>query len=136
VFDPVSVHISKTRCQYAHTLLEYNPTVIRGNVAEIKALVGQDTPYVPWLLAQETGAIVAQAGESDIITDGKQTLMITNGHSMQTCVTALIAAFLAVNRGPFETTIQALLAYSIAGELAAKKSQGSGSLHTYSRHLV
>ncbi len=138
VFDPVSVHISKTRCQYARTLLEYNPTVIRGNAAEIKALVGQNTPDAPWLLAQQTGAIVAQTGESDIITDGNQALMIANGHSMQTRVTAmgcaataLVAAFIAVNPHPFEATVQALLAYSIAGELAVKKSQGPGSLHTH-----
>lgn len=138
VLDPVSVHVSETRCKYARTLLEYNPTVIRGNIAEIKALIGRDTPDAPWLLAQQTGAIVAQTGQSDIITDGNQALMIANGHSMQTRVTAmgcaataLIAAFLAVNRRPFDATVQALLAFSIAGELAVKKSQGPGSLHTH-----
>ncbi len=104
VLDPVSVHISKTRCKYARTLFEYNPSVIRGNAAEIKALAGLNTPDAPWLLAQQTGAIVAQTGQSDIITDGKQALMIANGHPLQTCVTAmgcaataLIAAFLAVS---------------------------------------
>ncbi len=138
VLDPVSVHISKTRCQYARMLLEYNPSVIRGNIAEIKALVGRDTPDAPWLLAQQTGAIVAQTGQSDIITDGKQALMIANGHPMQTCVTAMgcaatafIAAFLAVNRRPFDATVEALLAFSIAGELAVKESQGPGSLRTH-----
>jgi len=138
VLDPVSVHISKTRCQYARTLLEYNPSVIRGNIAEIKALVGRDTPDAPWLLAQQTGAIVAQTGQSDIITDGTQALMITNGHSMQTRVTAmgcaataLVSAFITPNRSPFDTTVEALLAFSIAGELAVKKSQGPGSLHTH-----
>jgi hydroxyethylthiazole kinase len=138
VLDPVSVHISKTRCQYARTLLEYNPSVIRGNTAEIKALAGIDSPEAPWVLAQQTGAIIAQTGQSDIITDGKKALMIANGHLMQTCVTAMgcaatafIATFLAVNRRPFDATVQALLAFSIAGELAVKKSQGPGSLHTH-----
>jgi hydroxyethylthiazole kinase len=138
VLDPVSVHVSETRCQYARTLLEYNPTVIRGNAAEIKALVGQDTPDAAWLLAQQTGAIVAQTGQSDIITDGHQALMIANGHPMQTYVTAMgcaatafIASFLATNRRPFDATVQALLAFSIAGELAVKKSNGPGSLHTH-----
>lgn len=138
VLDPVSVHISETRCQFARTLLEYNPTVIRGNAAEIKALAGCDTPDAPWVLAQQTGAVVAQTGQSDIVTDGKQALMIANGHAMQTRVTAmgcaataLISAFLATNNRAFDATVQALLAYSIAGELAVEKSAGPGSLHTH-----
>lgn len=138
ILDPVSVHISEKRCHYARTLLEYNPSVIRGNAAEIKALAGRNSPDAPWLLAQQTGAIVAQTGQSDIITDGKQAFMIANGHPMQTSVTAMgcaatafIGAFLAVNSCPFDATVQALLAFSIAGELAVKKSQGPGSLHTH-----
>jgi hydroxyethylthiazole kinase len=136
VLDPVSVHVSDKRCEYARSLLVYKPTVIRGNIAEIKALLGRDTPDAPWLLAQQTGAIVAQTGQADIVTDGKQALMIANGHLMQTRVTAmgcaataLIATFVAVNRRAFDATVQALLALSVAGEIAANKSDGPGSLH-------
>ncbi len=84
MLDPVSVHASDTRCDYARELLELKPTVIRGNSAEIKALLGQDTPEAAWLLAQQTGAVVAQTGEADIVTDGSKALMIANGHLMQT----------------------------------------------------
>lgn len=138
VLDPVSVHASETRCEYARELLELKPTVIRGNIAEIKALVGQDTPEAAWILAQQTGAVVAQTGEADIVTDGQRALMIANGHPMQTRVsamgcaaTAFVATFLAVNRRGFDATVQALLALSIAGEIAAERSEGPGSLHTH-----
>ena len=138
VLDPVSAHASEKRCEYARELLELKPTVIRGNIAEIKALVGHDTPDAAWILAQQTGAVVAQTGEADIITDGKQALMIANGDLMQTRVsamgcaaTAFVATFLAVNRRAFDATVQALLALSIAGEISAQKSEGPGSLHMH-----
>ncbi|MEH6575520.1 MAG: hydroxyethylthiazole kinase [Amphritea sp.] len=138
VLDPVSAHASEKRCEYARELLELKPTVIRGNIAEIKALVGQDTPDAAWILARQTGAVVAQTGEADIITDGKKALMLANGNLMQTRVsamgcaaTAFVATFLAVNRRAFDATVQALLALSIAGEIAAQKSEGPGSLHMH-----
>lgn len=138
VLDPVSAHASEKRCEYARELLELKPTVIRGNIAEIKALVGRDSPDAAWILAQETGAVVAQTGEADIVTDGTKALMIANGNEMQTRVsamgcaaTAFVATFLAVNRRGFDATIQALLALSVAGEVAAAKSAGPGSLHMH-----
>ncbi|WP_432470361.1 hydroxyethylthiazole kinase [Amphritea sp. HPY] len=138
VLDPVSVHASEKRCDYARELLELKPTVIRGNIAEIKALVGRDTPEAAWILAQQTGAVVAQTGEADIITDGSKALMIANGNLMQTRVsamgcaaTAFVATFLAVNRRAFDATVQALLALSVAGEVAASRSAGPGSLHMH-----
>ena len=138
VLDPVSVHVSDTRCDYARELLELKPTVIRGNSAEIRALAGYDTAEAAWLLAQETGAVVAQTGEADIITDGQQALMVANGHMMQTRVsamgcaaTALVAAFLAVNRRAFDATVQAMLVVAVAAEIAVQRSNGPGSLHMH-----
>ncbi|GGK71832.1 hydroxyethylthiazole kinase [Amphritea balenae] len=138
VLDPVSVHASDTRCDYARELLELKPTVIRGNSAEIKALLGQNTPEAAWLLAQQTGAVVAQTGEADIVTDGSKALMIANGHLMQTRVsamgcaaTAFVATFLSVNRRAFDATVQALLAISVAAEIAAQRANGPGSLHMH-----
>lgn len=138
VLDPVSVHASETRCEYARELLELRPAVIRGNSAEIKALLGQDVPEAAWLLAQQTGAVVAQSGEADIITDGSKALMVANGHMMQTRVsamgcaaTAFVAAFLAVNRRSFDATVQAMLAVAVAGEIAAQRANGPGSLHMH-----
>ncbi len=138
VLDPVSAHASEKRCEYARELLELKPTVIRGNIAEIKALVGTDKPEAAWMLAEQTGAVVAQTGEADIVTDGKKALMIANGDQMQTRVsamgcaaTAFVATFLAVNRRGFDATVQALLALAVAGEIAAAKSQGPGSLHMH-----
>ncbi|BBB29476.1 hydroxyethylthiazole kinase [Neptunomonas japonica] len=138
VLDPVSVHASQKRCDYAHELLTFKPTVIRGNSAEIKALVGKDTAEAAWLLAEQTGSVVVQTGEADIITDGKKALMIANGDLMQTRVsamgcaaTAFIATFLAVNRRAFDASVQAMLTLSVAGEIAAQQSQGPGSLHMH-----
>lgn len=138
VLDPVSAHASEQRCSYARELLALKPTVIRGNSAEIKALVGSDSPDAAFILAQQTGAVVAQTGEADLITNGCRALMIANGHEMQTRVsamgcaaTAFVATFLAVNRRPFDATVQALLALSVAAEIAATQSRGPGSLHMH-----
>ncbi|WP_417228263.1 hydroxyethylthiazole kinase [Amphritea sp.] len=138
VLDPVSVQASNTRCDYARELLELKPTVIRGNSAEIKALLGQDTPEAASLLAQQTGAVVAQTGDTVLVTNGNTTLVIANGHHLLTRVsaigcaaTALIATFLSVNRRAFDATVQALLAISVASEIAAQRANGPGSLQMH-----
>ncbi|MBY4675183.1 hydroxyethylthiazole kinase [Marinobacterium arenosum] len=138
VLDPVSVYASEQRCNYARELMELRPSVIRGNSAEIRALAGTDEPDAAWKLAQRTGAVVAQTGQADIVTDGRRALMVANGSEMQTHVsgmgcaeTALVAAFLAIDHDAFDATMQALLAMAVAGEIAAERAAGPGSLHMH-----
>ena len=135
VLDPVSVHISPKRLSFALALCEMGPAVICGNLAEINALCGGQSVCAAQALAKKTGAVVAQTGEVDLITDGVRSLVISNGHHMQTRVsgigcatTALIAAFLAVDHDSFDATVQAVLTMGVAGEESVSRTIGPGSL--------
>ncbi|MDB4002442.1 hydroxyethylthiazole kinase [Oceanospirillaceae bacterium] len=136
ILDPVSVHASKTRCAYAKELLQHRPHVIRANAMEIKALVGSSSPMAAQELALQQGCVVAQTGETDLVTNGVKTIMIANGHAMQTRIsamgcatTAFMACFMAVDHDAFDAAVQALLTMGVSAELAANKSFGPGSMH-------
>ncbi len=138
VLDPVSVHASEKRCAYALELIEMKPAVIRGNFAEIHTLAGETGPHAAQNLALKTGAVVVQSGEADMITDGHRTVLVTNGHAMQTRVSAmgcagsaLIAGFLAVSEEAFDATVEAMLVLGVAAENAIKKAAGPGSFHMH-----
>ena len=102
VLDPVGVGASGFRRETAGLLLrEAEPTVIRGNRSEIRALRtgetgerGVDTADLPEgdgenarLLAKQTGAVVLQTGETDLVTDGEQVLRVQGGSDMLCLVT-------------------------------------------------
>lgn len=121
VLDPVMVDVAAARRTYAQTLLAYQPTVIRGNAAEIAALAASGT--------------VVQTGAVDRISDGTRTLPLHNGHPLLARVTAvgcaqaaLIAAFLTVESDPWLAAAAAVLALNVAGERAAAQAAGPGSL--------
>ncbi len=50
---------------------------------------------------------------------------------MGCAATAFVATFLSVNRRAFDATVQALLAISVAAEIAAQRANGPGSLHMH-----
>ncbi len=147
VFDPVGAGATRLRRQVSERLLALKPGVIRGNASEILALGGlggsargvdaNDTvdaaTEAAFRLARFTGGIVAVSGDVDVVTDGTVSFHVTNGHPLMTRVTALgcslngvIAAF-CVSQSPLEATAAALAFYGLAGEIAAKASQGPGS---------
>jgi len=138
ILDPVSVHASEHRCNFAMELIAMQPTVICGNIAEIRTLAGTNSPHAAQQLARQSGAIVAQTGETDLVTDGQRTLMVANGDALQTrvsamgCATnALIAGFMALDHDAFDATVQALMTLGVAAERAAKRASGPGTLHMY-----
>ena len=103
---------------------------------EIKALAGTSSPMAAQELALQQGCVVAQTGETDLVTNGVKTIMIANGHQMQTRIsamgcatTAFMACFMAVDHDAFDAAVQALLTMGVAAELAANKSSGPGSMH-------
>ncbi len=62
-------------------------------------------------------------------------MAIENGHPLMARVTglgcsatAVIGAFLAVERDTFVATVAALAVFGVAGEIAAERSPGPGSL--------
>ncbi|MFI3328589.1 MAG: hydroxyethylthiazole kinase [Rikenellaceae bacterium] len=152
VLDPVGSGATAYRTATCHRIIkECKPTIIRGNGSEIMSLVdssvlskgvdssvGSDMAVeAAKLLARECGAVVVVSGETDYITDGERVATISNGSRMMTSVTAmgctataLVGAFAAVAPdNQFDAALAAMAVMGVAGERAAKDSEGSGSLH-------
>ncbi len=151
ILDPVGAGATPYRRAAARTLAHLRPNVIRGNGSEILALTQQaqsgpgrgvdstdrseTAVEAARTLALETGAVVAVTGAVDYITDGKRLTEIHNGHPMMARVTglgcsatAIIGAFLAVERDAFSATVAGLALLGVAGEMAAQQAEGPGSL--------
>jgi hydroxyethylthiazole kinase len=150
VLDPVGAGATPYRTRTALELIELHPIVIRGNASEILALAGaaagptkgvdsthgaDEAVHAARQLAQASGAVVAVTGAIDRITDGERWREVSNGDARMTRVTALgcaasavIGAFLTVERDPLEAAAQGLGAFGLAGERAAAGSPGPGSL--------
>jgi hydroxyethylthiazole kinase len=133
----------------AADLVRRRPAVIRGNASEILALAGTgartkgvDSTHrtntaidAARELARRTGAAVAVTGATDYVTDGTRLATLNNGHPLMARVTgmgctatAIIGAFLAVERDPFRAAVNGLTVLGVAGEIAADRSPGPGSL--------
>ncbi|GAM10875.1 hydroxyethylthiazole kinase [Geobacter sp. OR-1] len=148
VLDPVAAGVLEFRTSVVRELIRYNPAVIRGNASEILSVAGAvggakgvdstasslDALPVARKLAEQTGAVIAVSGEIDYITDGKSVIRVPGGDVIMTRVTgtgcalgALIAALLSVTESPLRAAASASAIFAIAGERAAKVSQGPGS---------
>jgi len=148
VLDPVAVGTLPVRTKLATTLCAAGPTVIRGNASEILAVAGagsggrgvdatedaESASGAAATLAARTGAVVAVSGPVDVLTDGRDTIRIHNGHPLLTRVTgggcalgAVIAAFAATDTDRLATTAAAVLTYTVAAEIAAEQAGSPGS---------
>ncbi|MBN1827909.1 MAG: hydroxyethylthiazole kinase [Deltaproteobacteria bacterium] len=150
IVDPVGAGATRYRTETVRRLLQATPpAIIRGNASEIMALALQDasTKGVDSLagspaavnaargLAAEFGGVVCISGAVDIIIGGSKTVHILNGHPLMSRVTglgctatALCGAFAAVERDYAAAAAQAMALMGIAGEIAAKRSSGPGSM--------
>ncbi len=86
-------------------------------------------------LAGSSGAAVAVTGAVDYATDGTRLVACRNGHPMMTRVTglgctatAIVGACLAVEPVPLVAVAHGLAIIGTAGELAAERARGPGSL--------
>jgi hydroxyethylthiazole kinase len=152
VLDPVGAGATSLRTAKAMQLLGLKPTVLRGNASEILALsqanratrgVDSTDSSISALesgttLARTFGTVVTISGAIDYVTDGDRMLQIENGHEMMTRVTgmgctatALIGAFLAVQTDPLLAAAYAMAVLGVAGELAAARAAGPGSLQMH-----
>ncbi len=76
-------------------------------------------------------------GPVDHVSDGERVLAVTNGHELLATVTgtgcmstAITGCFLAVRAdAPLEAAAEALAAFGVAGENAAREARGPGSFH-------
>ncbi|MBV9539276.1 MAG: hydroxyethylthiazole kinase [Acidisphaera sp.] len=149
VLDPVAVGVLGNRLRLAAALLQFRPSVVRGNASEIMALAGagaggkgvdsgaeSDAALgAAQALAGRAGVVVAVTGAVDYVTDGARTLACRNGHPMMTRVTglgctatALVGACIAVERDALAAAAHGLALTGVAGEIAAARSRGPGSL--------
>jgi hydroxyethylthiazole kinase len=149
VLDAVGVGATKLRDEKAIEILEkVKITILKGNSSEIARIAGKDVLTrgvesshvdedmlsVARELAAKRRLCVVVTGKEDIVTDHRSTYLIANGHVMMSsivgtgCMAAsVIGAFAAVEKDPANASLQALMCYGIAGELAAVYSSGPGS---------
>jgi hydroxyethylthiazole kinase len=152
VLDPVGAGATRYRTDTAKRLLsEIDVTVLRGNEGEIATLVGVaaevrgvesigagDQPAaLARLAARNLGVVASVTGAVDYVSDGERSFAVANGHELLASVTgtgcmssALTGCFVAVKPGaPAEAAAEALAAFGVAGEEAARAAKGPGSFH-------
>ncbi|MXN91057.1 hydroxyethylthiazole kinase [Flavobacterium sp. Sd200] len=151
VLDPVGAGATAYRNETVAALLQYKPTVIRGNASEIMALarvsqtktkgvdsVHQSTEAVAaaqWL-STTFGSVVCVSGETDVVVLCNKQIHIKNGHALMQKVTglgcsatALVAAFVGNDpENALHATAAAMALLGIAGQLAHQQSAGPGTL--------
>lgn len=149
VLDPVGAGASAVRTDTALSLMhDYRIAIIRGNASEIMALAGlsRHTKGVDSMaasahaidsaktLSSQYHAAILVSGKIDIIVDKALLCQHERGSAFMPMVTgsgclltAVVAAFHAVNPDRFNAASQAALFYSVCGEMAEKKSSGPGS---------
>jgi hydroxyethylthiazole kinase len=152
VLDPVGAGATRYRTETAKRLLdELDVTVLRGNAGEVATLVGVEAEVRgvesigaggdPADLAREAaralGLVASVTGPVDHVSDGQSVLAVANGHELLGRVsgtgcmsTALTGCFLAAKpEQPLEAAAEALAAFGVAGEDAARDARGPGTFH-------
>jgi hydroxyethylthiazole kinase len=136
VLDPAFIDRSRRRAEFATMLMARGPAALRLNCAEFAAIAEADcAQQLVERYALDRRCVVALTGATDTVTDGVRTALIENGDPRMAAVTAmgcagtaLVAACLAVENDAWAATCAALLAFAIAGECAAARARGPGSL--------
>lgn len=153
VLDPVGSGATSLRTETAKSILAWTKvSVVRGNASEILSLAGRDATTrgvdatdsmedagrAAGALARELGTTLAITGPTDLVTDGRRTLLIEGGHKLMPCVTgtgcsasALVGAFLAVDPDPVSAAATALAFFGLAGERAGARAEGPGSFQIH-----
>lgn len=134
VLDPVLVDRSPSRARFARTIVERQPTTVRLNRAEFKAVAGfepEGGALMGYALERQT--VIALTGAIDFVADGGRLVTVENGHPLMGRITAmgcagsaLLAAFLAIEAEPWLASTAALIAFGVAGEVAGRDAKGPG----------
>ncbi|MGL4393848.1 MAG: hydroxyethylthiazole kinase [Brevinema sp.] len=155
ILDPVGAGASILRTNTALSILPYT-SVLRGNIGEISALMGNhDTvngvdsridfhPQNSDLFKQITSfskthnCILGISGKTDLIINGENHVRVEFGSPMMSKITgmgcvlsAITAAFCAVERDYFKATRLAFAYYTLCGELAEQKTKSLGFFSNY-----
>jgi hydroxyethylthiazole kinase len=156
VLDPVGAGASGLRSRTVKRLLsEIRFAVIRGNLSEIRFAAGAQTaakgvdvsdadgaagPEAGKAAAEQVarlyGCTAAVTGATDVVSDGRRTVLLSNGSPLLCGVTgtgcmcsSLIGSFCGATGDFFAAAAGGILTMSIAGEAAAESAgqKGSGS---------
>jgi hydroxyethylthiazole kinase len=152
VLDPVGAGATRYRTETARRILdEVEVRVLRGNQGEVATLVGVEAEVrgvesigaggEPAELARAAAGkldlVASVTGAVDHVSDGERVLAVANGHGLLASVTgtgcmstAVTACFLAAKgEAPLEAAAEALAAFGVAAEDAARDAKGPGSFH-------
>lgn len=152
VLDPVGAGATRYRTDTARRILaEVDVTVLRGNPGEIATLLGvaaevrgvesigagDEPAELARTAGRGLGLVASVTGAVDHVSDGERVLAVANGHELLAAVSgtgcmssALTGCFLAAKpEEPIEAAAEALAAFGVAGEDAARDAKGPGSFH-------
>ena len=152
VLDPVGAGATRYRTDTARRILEgVKVAVLRGNAGEVATLVGVDSEVrgvesitvggepadLARAAARNLDLVASVTGPVDHVSDGRRVLAVANGDELLAHVTgtgcmssALTGCFLAVKReAPLEAAAEALAAFGVAAEDAARGAEGPGTFH-------
>jgi hydroxyethylthiazole kinase len=143
IFDPVGAGATLFRTEMAQKIIEeVKVSVIRGNAAEVANVLGEkweikgvdggthkgSNVELAVAAAQRLNTTVVITGKEDVLTDGKTTYLVSNGHPLLTKVTgtgclltSVIGAFAGVEKDLLLAGLSALAFYGIAAEKAFEK---------------
>ncbi len=154
VLDPVGTGATGLRTDAVEEILAaVRVDVVRGNAAELSAIAGlaaeirgvdsvsADAPAAAArIVARRTGGAAVVSGPVDHVADATRAAEIANGAPLMGAITgsgcmatALVGSFRAVQPDPFLAAAAAMIAFGIAGEIAAERSAGPG---TFRQHLM
>jgi len=150
VLDPVGAGATTYRTETARRILaEVDVAILRGNAGEVATLVGVeaevrgvesievagDAAELARAAAQSLGVVASVTGPIDHVSDGERGAAIANGHPLLASITgtgcmssAVTGCFAAVSDA-FAAAVDALVAFGVAGEDAARDAKGPGSFH-------
>ncbi|MBU1229991.1 MAG: hydroxyethylthiazole kinase [Proteobacteria bacterium] len=153
VLDPVGAGASTLRTQTPLGLLaRHKAGIVRGNASEIMTLAGSgggargvdstartdEAAGFAGELARRHACAVVVSGEADLVCQGAASARVLGGSALMPRVTglgctatALCGAFAAVNPNPFEAALGACVVMKVAGEMAAEKAAGPGTLQLH-----
>ncbi|MEL3973192.1 hydroxyethylthiazole kinase [Rossellomorea oryzaecorticis] len=148
VLDPVGAGATSFRTDMSKKILkEVKVSVIRGNAAEVANIAGKkweirgvdtgsgngSTVELAEKVAVQFGSTVVITGEIDVISNGKTTNTVANGHPLLTKVTgtgcllsSVIGAFAAIEKNLVKAATSAVSVYGIAAEKAAETTAHKG----------
>jgi len=149
ILDPVGAGATRYRTEANMKWIErYNISILRGNASEILALAGETgtTKGVDStaesdsvieqakLLSRAFSATVLVSGKTDVVVDDNRVETFQRGSAWMPMITgsgcllsAVVAAFHAVENNRFEAAASAAVFYGVCGEIAASQAEGPGS---------